>query len=72
MVQDERPDNMVSIPDGAEKLELYFLKRTGIVQSVYNGLAGRGSILSREEFFCTPQRPERLWDPPNLLSYPRG
>jgi hypothetical protein len=33
------------------------------------GLDRRGSITDRDkELFPFPQRPERLWDPPNLLS----
>jgi hypothetical protein len=33
------------------------------------GLNGRGMIPSRgKRFFCTPQRSDRLWDPPCLLS----
>jgi hypothetical protein len=33
------------------------------------GLEGRGSIPGSARFFSTPQRPDRLWDPP---SYPMG
>jgi hypothetical protein len=33
------------------------------------GLEGRGSIAgSGKRYFCTPQRPGRLWGPPSLLS----
>jgi hypothetical protein len=32
-------------------------------------LDGRGSIPGRgKRFFCTPQRPDRLWGPPSLIS----
>jgi hypothetical protein len=34
-----------------------------------DGLAGLGSIpVSTIYFFCSPQRPDRLWSPPSLLS----
>jgi hypothetical protein len=42
------------------------------------GLDDPGSIPGNARFFSSPQRPDRLWGPPNFLSYgyrrlfPRG
>jgi hypothetical protein len=32
------------------------------------GLDDPGSILGSARFFSSPQRPDRLWDPPSLIS----
>jgi hypothetical protein len=32
------------------------------------GLEARESILNKGKVFSSPQRPDRLWDPPSLLS----
>jgi hypothetical protein len=43
----------------------------GIVTGYWSG--GRGSILCTDKrFFSTPQRPDRLWSPPTLVSFPEG
>jgi hypothetical protein len=49
---------------------LYTMSRhNSVAIAVGYGLDGRGSISDRgKRFLSSPQRPDRLWDPPSLLS----
>jgi hypothetical protein len=54
-----------------------YIKRSGIAQSVWRRAKGWTAGVrfpAGARFFFSPQRPDRLWGPPSLLSnrYPRG
>jgi hypothetical protein len=57
---------------------LNILTPNGIGIATGYGLDGPGSISGSARFFCSPQRPERLWGPPSLplnghpRLFPRG
>jgi hypothetical protein len=42
--------------------------KIGIVQPVKRRATGPGSIPGSARFLSSPQRPDRIWDPPNLLT----
>jgi hypothetical protein len=47
----------------------YSIIRTSVSIAMGYWLDGRGLIIGRgKRFFSTPQRPDRLWSPPSLLS----
>jgi hypothetical protein len=48
---------------------LYTRRELGQLTWYNNGMDGRGSIPAKgKRFFYTPQRPDRLWVPPSLLT----
>jgi hypothetical protein len=51
-------------------IEMLFGKRldSSVVNATGNGLDGRGSIPGMGKIFSSPQRPDRVWGPPSLLS----
>jgi hypothetical protein len=73
VVKDERPDNMVSIPDGAQKTAA-ILPQENRDSSVRwaRGWGAGVQFAAQKRFFYTPLRQERLYDPPSSLSYRRG
>jgi hypothetical protein len=57
-----------------DKSQLHLKHKFGALRDSTSGVAtgyaleGPGSIFSSERFISSPQRPDRLWGPPSLLS----